>query len=89
MALNCTKGNDSVESISLKNGLNALLCLNHPLCPPDNCPKGERQKPDGKCKSENESEKYTMYSQQDATEMTVSAPCIYNLNLKVISVTSC
>ena len=36
--------------------------------------KGERQKPDGKCKSESESEKCTVYSQQDASEMTVSAP---------------
>ena len=36
--------------------------------------KGERQNPDGKCKSESESEKCTVYSQQDGSEMTVSAP---------------
>ena len=36
--------------------------------------KGERQNPDGKCKSESESEKCTVYSQQDASEITVSAP---------------
>ena len=36
--------------------------------------KGERQNPDGKCKSESESENCTVYSQQDASEMTVSAP---------------
>ena len=37
-----------------------------------NSVKGERQKPDGKCKSE--SEICTVYNQQDASEMTVSAP---------------
>ena len=38
-------------------------------------PKGGRQKPDGKCKSESESENRRVYSQQVASEMTASAPC--------------
>ena len=55
--------------------------------------KGERQKPDGKCKSESESEK--VYSVQVAgcfrndCECTVQSFLNLNLNLTVISVASC
>ena len=36
--------------------------------------KGGHQKPDGKCKSESENEKCSVYSQQDASEMTAYSP---------------